>query len=101
MPALITILIILIIILIVKRSFSSFIYAVVIIDMFLRIITFIKINLLSGALYTAINNYVPASLSSLISSYAGGIIETFLIWCIVIIYVIFEFYTIRIFFKKR
>lgn len=101
MDAIILILIIIILVLLFKRTFSSLIYAIAIVDIFLRIITFIKLNLLKGELYTFVNNYFPASLPSLIDKYSNGIVYSILMWMLLLVYILFEFYIFRTFLKKR
>ena len=83
------------------RRFSSFIYFIAITDIFFRIITFIKIELTSGDIYAIINKYIPASIPTLLSNYSSGLLYTILVWLYVVAMIIFEFYIIRIFFRKR
>lgn len=98
MDALVIILIIIILVLLFKRTFSSAIYAIVIVDIFLRLVDFIRIHipqiahLISG---------IPASLNAVITRYTGSIIELILLWLMFIVYVIFEFYIFRTFLKKK
>lgn len=84
-----------------KRTFSGFVYAVGAVDIFLRLLAFLKIKLLSGEISAFINSYLPESIPSLINKYTNGGFNTFLIWVYVGIMVVFEFYIIRTFIKKR
>lgn len=84
-----------------KRTFSGFVYAVGAVDIFLRLLAFLKINLLSGEISNFISTYLPTSIPSLINKYTNGGFNTFLIWVYVGIMVVFEFYIIRTFIKKR
>lgn len=98
MDAIIVILIIIILVLLFKRTFSSAIYAIVIVDIFLRLMDFIR------GYFPAIGNIfgvIPSSLNAIISHYTGGVIEIILLWMIFIVYVIFEFYIFRTFLKKK
>lgn len=84
-----------------KRTFSGFVYAVGAVDIFLRLLAFLKINLLSGEISNFISAYLPTSIPSLINKYTNGGFNTFLILIYVGIMVVFEFYIIRTFIKKR
>ena len=83
------------------RRFDSFVYLIAIIDIALRILTFLKYNLGLPDVSALINKYIPESIPSLISKYASGTFETILIWIYLLIMVIFEIYIIKYFIKKR
>lgn len=83
------------------RKFSSFIYALAIIDIFLRILSFIAGNIGIKQISDFIHSYFPSSIPSVINSYSSGILNTILLWGFVICYGIFEFYIIRTFFHKK
>lgn len=83
------------------KRFSSFIYFVAIVDIFLRILTFIKNNVNVPELYALINKYIPENIPSIIGRYTNGIIYTVLVWIYVIIFCIFLFYVTRTFFRKK
>lgn len=100
MDILIILLIIAVVLIFHKRTFSGFIYTVIVIDLFLRIIDFIKDNLAKNELY-ALLDYLPGSIPDIIVKYTNGILSTILIWLIVICYIIFEYYSIRILIKKK
>jgi len=82
------------------RKFSSFVYAVAIIDIFLRILTFIKYNSVPE-LKSLIGKYFPESIPSIVAKYSDGIFYTILMWAYVGIFTIFLVYTIKYFLKKR
>lgn len=83
------------------KRFSSFIYFIAIVDIFLRILTFIKNNVNVPELYALINKYIPENIPSIIGRYTNGIIYTVLVWIYVIIFCIFLFYVTRTFFRKK
>lgn len=83
------------------KKFSSFVYFIAIIDIFLRILTFIKIQLGIPELTSFLNKYFPSSVPGIINAYSNGIFNTILIWGYIVIFIIFEFYIIRTFFKKK
>lgn len=83
------------------KKFSSFIYFIAVIDIFLRIITFIKLQISNSEIYSFLNRYIPTSIPGILNTYSSGILNTILIWLYVIGMIIFEFYIIRTFFKKK
>ena len=101
MEAVIVILIILILVLLFKRTFSSAIYAIVIVDIFLRLVYFLRGYIkITGDIGTFFNR-IPGSLNNLITSSTSGIFADILLWAIFIVYVIFMYYIIGNFMKKR
>jgi len=87
-------------VLIFKRV-SSFVYFIAIVDIFLRIIAFLASYVPIVEVRNFFANYFPNSVSGIISTYSSGIFETVLLWLLVINYIVFEFYIIRTFFKKK
>ena len=85
------------------KRFSSFIYFIAMIDMFLRILTFIKLNVPVPELKALIGRYFPESIPAIINKYtaSSNLLNTIFIWIYAIIFMIFLFYTARIFFKKK
>ncbi len=83
------------------KRFSSFVYFVAIVDIFLRILTFIKNNAHVPELYELINKYIPENIPAIIGKYTNGIVYTVLVWIYVIIFCIFLFYVTRTFFRKK
>ena len=83
-----------------KRTFSSFVYAVAVTDIFFRIVTYLKIRLTSGALYAFLNKNIPSNIPAVIEKYTNYEFSIVLIWGYVILMIVFEFYAIRIFMKK-
>lgn len=84
-----------------KRTFSGFVYAVGATDILFRLLTFLRVNLFAGEISDFLGKYFPASIPALIDHYTDDILYTILIWFFVGVMIVFEFYTIRIFFKKR
>jgi len=83
------------------KKFSSVIYYVSIVDIFLRIISFLAANIPIAEFSRFLTKYFPSSVSGIISAYSSGIFETVLIWLLFANYVVFEYYIIRTFFKKK
>ena len=84
-----------------KRTFSSFVYATAVTDIFFRIVTYLKITLARGAVYTFIDTYIPSNIPEVIGRYTKGIFCDVLVWGYVILMIIFEFYAIRTFMHKK
>ena len=96
----IIVLILLAVVIFLFRRFSSFVYAVAIIDIFLRILTFIRDNSVPE-LKSLIGKYFPESIAAIIGNYTDGIFYTILMWAYVIIFAIFLGYITKYFIKKR
>lgn len=84
-----------------KRTFSSFVYAVAVTDIFFRIVTYLKIRLTSGSLYAFLDRYIPSNIPAVIEKYTNDEFSIVLIWGYVILMIVFEIYAIRIFMKKK
>ena len=84
------------------KRFSSFIYFIAIVDIFLRILTFIKNNSVPE-LHDLIQKYIPESIPGIIGNYVSEthIVYIIFVWIYVIIMGIFLFYITRTFFKKK
>ena len=101
MDAVIVLLIIGVIVFCFKRTFSGFVYAVGAAEILFRLLYFLRIKLFSGEVSDFLGKYFPASIPSVIDRYTDGVVYEVLIWVFVGLTIIFEFYTIRIFLKKR
>lgn len=99
---LIVLAVIILVVVVCFRKFSSFVYIVGIVDIFLRLLTFIANNLGVPEITALINRIgFPTSIPGIIGKYTDGIFTTILIWVFIVIMIIFEFYVIRIFWKKK
>lgn len=98
---LVVLILVLLVVLFVFRRFSSFVYAVAIVDIFLRIMAFIKDNVPVPELKALIGKYLPSSIPAIIGKYSTGIFYTILMWIFVFIYMCFLFYIVRIFIHKK
>ena len=58
------------------KRFSSFIYFIAIIDILLRILTFIKTQIANYEIYSFLNKYVPTSIPGILNNYSSGILNT-------------------------
>ena len=98
---LIVLAVLLILIVMFFKRFSSFVFFVAIVDIFLRILTFIKDNIGLSDVRAIIDKYLPESVFGIIDKYTSGLPNTVLKWSFVVIMTIFLFYIIKIFIKKK
>lgn len=91
---------ILIVVMFFKR-FSSFVFFMAIIDITLRILTFIKNNIGLPDVSAVIGKYIPESIFGIIDKYTMGLINSILKWAFVILMIIFLSYIIKIFIHKK
>lgn len=94
------IVLILVVIMFFKR-FSSFVFFMAIIDIFLRILAFIKDNIGLPDVSSLIGKYLPESIFGIINKYSSGTINIILKWAFVAIMVVFLSYIIKIFIHKK
>lgn len=94
------IILILVVIMFFKR-FSSFVFFMAIIDIFLRILTFIKNNIGLPDVSALIGKYLPESIFGIIDKYSIGLVNLILKWAFVVIMAIFLSYIIKIFIHKK
>lgn len=83
------------------KRFSSFVFAVAIIDILLRILTFIKNNIGLSDVSALIGKYIPVSIPAIIDKYCDGVVNTIIQWAFVILMCFFLGYIIKIFAKKK
>ena len=96
------VILILIVVMFFKR-FSSFVFFMAIVDIFLRIMAFIRDNCGLPDLRALLRKYLPSSVFSIIDKYlkAGELPNIILKWCFVIIMIIFLSYIVKIFIHKK
>ena len=85
------------------KRFSSFVFLMAIIEIFLRIMTFIKNNIGLKDVAHIIGKYFPENMFAIINKYTGGLptLNTILKWVFVFIMAVFLSYIIKIFIKKK
>lgn len=83
------------------RTFSKSVYAIAIIDMFLRLLHYVANNIGIKGFDTWSNSIFPNSIPSIISRYSSGIFFDILMWIYVIFMIFFLFYTVRVFIRKK
>ena len=98
---LIIIILLIILTIIFFRKFSNVVYIICIVDIFLRILNRIDQLINVKEFSNLINKYFHNSILDIINSYSSGIINTILVWCFLIIYIVFLFYITKTFFKEK
>lgn len=83
------------------RKLDSSVYFIASVDIFFRILNFIKDNLKIEEISNFIGKYIPESIPGIIHKYTDGIVCDLLMWLYVIMFGIFLFYTVKILWKKR
>ena len=83
------------------KRFSSFVFFMAIVDIFFRILTFIKNNIGLRDVAALIDKYIPSSIFGIIDRYTNGLFNIILKWAFVIIMICFLVYIIRIFIHKK
>lgn len=98
---LIIILILIVLILIFFRNFKSFIYGLAIIEIFFRILTFIKYNIGISEISSLIGKYIPESIINVLATYSSGLFYTILVWAFVACMICFLVYLVKYFFGRK
>lgn len=83
------------------RRLDSSVYFIASLDIFFRILTFLRDNLGVAEISRFIREYFPESIPGVIYKYTDGIFSKVLIWIYVLMFIVFLFYTVRILWKKR
>ena len=83
------------------RRFSKFVYSVAIIDLFLRLIYHVSQNIGIPGFDKWVESIFPQSIPALLDNYFDGTLLAVFIWIYVAIMIVFLFYTIRAFVRKK
>lgn len=83
------------------RRFDKVVYAVAIIDIFLRVFKFLISNIQINGISEYVERYLPANIPAIISNYTSDILYNVLTWIYVICMTIFLFYNIKYFFTRK
>ena len=84
-----------------SKKFQTYIFGLSIIDIFFRVLEFLKNNIPISGVKGELSKYVPESIPSVIYKYTDGTISYLLVWTYVVIMIIFLYYTAKIFIKRR
>lgn len=83
------------------RRLDSSVYFIASVDIFFRILTFVKNNLGVEEISKFISRYFPESIPGVITKYTDGVLSNVLMWVYVVMFAVFLFYTVKILWKKR
>ncbi len=83
------------------KNFQAFVFLMAIIDIFLKILAFIKNNIGLGDVSHIIGKYFPESIFDIINTYTNGTLNIIIKWAFVIVMIFFLFYITKIFLKKK
>ena len=100
---LIVLIVLIIIVIMFFKRFSSFVFFMAIIEILLRILAFIKNNIPLKDVSSIIGKYLPENIFEIINKYTGNmeLLNIILKWLFVGIMIIFLYYIIKIFWKKK
>ena len=100
---LIVLIIAIIVVIMFFKRFSSFVFFVAIVDIFLRILAFVRDNIGLRDVAALLSKYFPSSVIAIIVKYTSSIplLCTILQWCFVGIMAIFLGYITKIFIHKK
>ena len=82
------------------KDFHAFIYFIVASDIFLRLVTYLKLNIIKDSAFSFLN-VIPANVPEIIKSFDLGIFNEILMFIYIIVYILFEGFLIRSFIKKK
>lgn len=82
------------------KNFNACVYFVVIVDIFLRIVAYLKLNYLKSDAFSFFE-YIPSDVPVIINSFNLGMFNEILMLIYVIVYIIFEVLMIRFFVKRK
>ena len=98
---LIVLIVLMVIVVMFFKRFSSFVFLMAIVDIFLRILNFIEENINLPDVSYIIDKYLPDNMFEIINTYTSGTLNSILKWLFVSIMAIFLSYIIKIFLKKK
>lgn len=84
-----------------SRKFQTYIFGFSMTDIFFRVLDFLKNNVPISGIKGELSKYVPESIPSMIYKYTDGTISTALIWAYVSIMIVFLYFIIKIFIKRK
>ena len=82
------------------KDVRAFVYFVVMTDIFLRLVTYLKVNIIKDTAFSFLN-VVPKDVPDIIRSFDLGVMTEIFIFVYVVTYIIFEVFLIRLFIKRK
>lgn len=83
------------------RQFKSFIYGLAIIEIFFKILTFIKYNIGIKEVSSLIGKYIPESIIDILARYSNGLFYTILVWAFIGCMICFLVYLVKYLFGRK
>ena len=82
------------------KDFNAFVYFIVGVDIFLRLVNYLKINIIKDSAFSFLG-VIPADVPEIIRSFDLGALTEIFVFLYIIIYIIFEIFIIRNFIKRK
>lgn len=82
------------------KDFNAFVYFVVTADIFLRIVTYLKMNIIKDSAFGFLS-VIPANVPAIIKSFDLGMFNEILMFIYIVLYIIFEAFMIRHFIRRK
>lgn len=82
------------------KNFNACVYFVVMIDIFLRIVTYLKLNYFRADAFSFLEA-IPSNVLDMFNGFELGMVNEILTIVYIIIYIIFEVLLIRFFIKRK
>lgn len=92
---------ILVFVLIYSKYFQGYIFGIAMMDIFFRVLNFLKNNIPISDIKGYISGYVPESIPNVINKYTSDTINMLLMWAYVVTMIIFLYFVIKIFVKRK
>lgn len=83
------------------RSFYKTVYSIAIIDIFFRLIHYVSKNIGIPGFHGWVKSLFPSSIPNLFRRYMSGTLLDVFVWIYVVFMIIFLFYTIRAFLRRK
>lgn len=98
---LVVFLVLLVLVLFLCKDLKSFVYFIGIVDVFLKLLHFVKVQVNVYELTVLIDKYFPSSVLGIVGKYVNGILYDVFVWLYVVCIAMFLFYLIKYFFKRK
>lgn len=98
---LIVLILFLVVVIFYSRRFQTYIFGFAMTDIFFRVLSFLKDNVPISGIKGELSKYVPESIPSMIYKYTDGTISLALVWVYVAIMIVFLYFIVKIFIKRK
>ena len=83
------------------KDFKSVVIFLGMVEVFLRLLHRVALLLKMDVITEFVNKYIPVSLEGVINQYSSGILNTVLIWILILLFIFFEWYMIKYWLGKK